>query len=71
MTTMDGLTMKDGRLINDRPVGISGISQAAMLRKANKRKANKQRSITQDIALGIELADDRKEMKQAIKKFLK
>jgi hypothetical protein len=63
---MDGLTMKDGRLINDRPVGISGISQASMLRKANK-----QRSITQDIALGIELADDRKQMKQAIAKFLK
>lgn len=63
---MDGLTMKDGRLINDRPVGISGIAQAAMLRKANK-----QRSLTQDIALGIELADDRKQMKQAITKFLK
>ncbi len=63
---MDGLTMKDGRLINDRPVGISGIAHAAMLRKANK-----QRSATQDIALGIELADDRKQMKQAITKFLK
>lgn len=63
---MDGLTIKDGRLINDRPAGISGIAHAAMLRKANK-----QRSITQDIALGIELADDRKQMKQAITKFLK
>ncbi len=63
---MDGLKMKDGRLINDRPIGISGISQAAMLRKQNK-----QRSLTQDIALGIELADDRKSSKQAIRKFLK
>jgi len=58
--------MKDGRLINDRPVGMTGLAQAAMLRKQNK-----QRSLTQDIALGIELADDRKSAKQAIRKFLK
>tara|TARA_Y100000385_G_C12857093_1_gene535626 strand:- start:604 stop:795 length:192 start_codon:yes stop_codon:yes gene_type:complete len=63
---MDGLKIKDGRLMNDRPIGISGISQAAMLRKQNK-----QRSLTQDIALGIELADDRKSAKEAIRKFLK
>jgi hypothetical protein len=35
------------------------------------RKQNKQRSLTQDIALGIELADDRKSAKEAIRKFLK
>ena len=64
--TMDGLKMKDGRLINDRPVGVTGIAQASMLRKQNK-----QRSLTQDIALGIELADDRKSAKEAIRKFLK
>ena len=63
---MEGLTMKDGRLINDRPVGMTGLAQAAMLRKQNK-----QRSLTQDIALGIELADDRKSAKEAIRKFLK
>ncbi len=63
---MDGLTIKDGRLINDRPVGVSGIAQAAMLRKQNK-----QRSLTQDIALGIELAHDRQSTKQSIRKFLK
>ncbi len=63
---MNGLKMKDGRLINDRPVGMTGLAQAAMLRKQNK-----QRSLTQDIALGIELADDRKSAKQAIRKFLK
>lgn len=58
--------MKDGRLINDRPVGMTGLAQASMLRKQNK-----QRSLTQDIALGIELADDRKSAKEAIRKFLK
>ncbi len=63
---MNGLKMKDGRLINDRPVGMTGLAQASMLRKQNK-----QRSLTQDIALGIELADDRKSAKQAIRKFLK
>ena len=63
---MNGLTVKDGRLVNDRPDGMTGIAQAAMLRKQNK-----QRSLTQDIALGIELADDRKSAKEAIRKFLK
>ena len=63
---MNGLKIKDGRLINDRPVGMTGLAQAAMLRKQNK-----QRSLTQDIALGIELADDRKYAKQTIRKFLK
>jgi hypothetical protein len=63
---MNGLTVKDGRLVNDRPDGMTGLAHAAMLRKQNK-----QRSLTQDIALGIELADDRKSAKQAIRKFLK
>jgi hypothetical protein len=31
--SMGGLRVKDGRLINDRPNGISGIEQAAMLAK--------------------------------------
>ncbi|MDA9302848.1 hypothetical protein N9Q25_00480 [bacterium] len=63
---MDGLTMKDGRLINDRPVGVSGIAHAAQMRKQNK-----QRSLTQDIALGIELASERQEMRKVVTKFLK
>lgn len=32
-----GLTIKDGMLINNRPDGMTGIQQAAMLRKAAKR----------------------------------
>ena len=63
---MNGLTVKDGRLVNDLPDGMTGIAQASMLRKQNK-----QRSLTQDIALGIELADDRKSAKEAIRKFFK
>tara|TARA_Y100000385_G_scaffold286910_1_gene349954 strand:- start:5141 stop:5329 length:189 start_codon:yes stop_codon:yes gene_type:complete len=53
--SMGGLTVKDGRLINDRPSGITGIAQAAMLRKSvqNKEKVNM-------IADGMELAEGRK-----------
>ena len=52
---MGGLTVKDGRLINDRPNGITGISQAAQLRKSvqNAKEVN-------IIADGIELAEGRK-----------
>ena len=35
---MSGLTMKNGRLINDRPCGVTGIQQAADARKARKRE---------------------------------
>ena len=51
----EGLTVKDGRLINDRPVGESGIAQAARLRRNVKR--GNQASI---IAEGIELSEMRK-----------
>lgn len=52
---MGGLTVKDGRLINDRPNGITGIAQAAQLRKSmyNAKKVN-------IIADGMELAEGRK-----------
>ena len=30
---MRGLVVKNGRLINDRPVGTTGIQEAAMIRK--------------------------------------
>jgi hypothetical protein len=33
----DGLTVKDGMLINNRPDGQTGIAQAAQLRKSMKR----------------------------------
>jgi len=55
---MDGLRVKDGRLINDRPEPVSGISKAAALR----RELKSSRSI-RDIAGGIELAEQQKEMR--------
>ncbi len=30
---MGGLTVKDGRLVNDRPIGVSGIAKAVELNK--------------------------------------
>jgi len=53
--SMGGLTVKDGRLINDRPCGVSGIQQAANVRKTlhRARKVNM-------IADGIELAENKK-----------
>lgn len=57
-----GYRVQDGRLVNDAPDLVSGISKAAMMRKEMKS-----RTLTQDIALGIELAEDRKNIKNIIK----
>jgi hypothetical protein len=53
--SMGGLTVNDGRLVNDRPDNVTGIAQAATLRNAVRqaRKVNR-------IAEGIELAESRK-----------
>ena len=54
-----GLYVKDGRLINDRPDGETGIAKAASIKRAvdNDRKVNK-------IAEAIELAEDKKKFKE-------
>jgi|TARA_R110000796_G_scaffold219639_2_gene335683 hypothetical protein len=52
---INGLYVKDGRLINERPDGINGIEQAANLRKMVKY--NKKVDM---IADGIERAEMRK-----------
>tara|TARA_R100000935_G_C2794424_1_gene147502 strand:+ start:237 stop:434 length:198 start_codon:yes stop_codon:yes gene_type:complete len=52
-----GLRVKDGRLINDRPVGKSGLEEAAEIRQMKKRST--QANI---IADGIERAETNKEM---------
>ena len=52
---VDGLYIKDGRLINDRPDGMTGIQRAANMKRAvdNDKKINR-------IAEGIQIAEDRK-----------
>ena len=54
---VDGLYVKDGRLINDRPNGMSGIGKAAAMKRAvdNDKKVNV-------IAEAIELADNKKKI---------
>lgn len=52
--SMGGLTVKGGRLINDRPTNMSGIEQASMLRKTVHRAKK-----VSMIADGIELAEMR------------
>ena len=52
----EGLTVKDGRLINNRPVGESGIAEAARLRRQMKHRYK-----AECIADGIGIAERRKD----------
>jgi len=56
---VNGLYVKDGRLINDRRDGETGIAEASRIRRAvkNDRKINQ-------IAEGIELAENKKNWRQ-------
>ena len=56
---VNGLLVKNGRLINDRQDGQSGIARAASMKRAvtNDRKVNQ-------IAEGIQLAEDKKNFNQ-------
>jgi len=49
---MNGLDVKNGRLINNRPNGISGIQEAAMIKKAVKKMKK-----IEIIADGIKLSE--------------
>ena len=53
----EGLTMKNGRLINNRPDGMTGIAEASRLRQS-VRRAEK----ISMIADGISLAEMRENM---------
>ena len=48
---VEGLYVKDGRLINDRPDGMMGIEKAAKLKKMVKKQDN-----IEQIAQGIQRA---------------
>ena len=52
---MEGLTIKNGRLVNERPIGMTGIQQAANM----KRIIKEDRKIKM-IADGIERAESMK-----------
>lgn len=50
---MSGLTMKNGRLINDRPVGVTGIQQAADARKMRKREEKIEMMVEADVRASL------------------
>jgi len=56
---VQGLFVKDGRLINMRPDGETGIAKAANIKRAvdNDRKINR-------IAEGIQLADNKRKFRE-------
>ena len=58
---MNGLTIKNGRLVNERPDGMTGIQQAANM----KRIIDEDRKIKM-IADGIERAESRKEFRELL-----
>jgi hypothetical protein len=51
----DGLTIKNGRLINNRPNGITGIQEALNIKKS-KKKAEKLQMYSEAVSLGIQKA---------------
>lgn len=55
--SMGGLTVKDGRLINDREVGVTGIAQAARIKKATDRAKK-----IDMIAAGVTIAELREKL---------
>ena len=66
-TTSDfvkGLYVKDGRLINDRSDGVSGIEQASMYRQQMKKQYK-----IDCIADGIERSKEREDMKKNFYSF--
>ena len=53
----DGLTIKNGRLINNRPTGITGIQEAAQI-KSDLKKAKKLEMYSEAVSLGIQKTEN-------------
>ena len=62
---MDGLTVKNGRPVNMRPDGITGIQHAANIKRGRKNAKK-----VEQIAEGVAMADSIREMRTILhKKF--
>jgi hypothetical protein len=59
----DGLTMKNGRLINDRPNGMTGIQEALNIKKTLKR-AEKIQMYSEAVSLGVQKAENVEDMNE-------
>ena len=62
-TNLDGLSVKAGRLINERPNGMTGIQLLAKMKDARKRMDK-----VDMIAEGNEMARMRRDMRDMFKK---
>jgi tryptophan synthase alpha subunit len=58
----DGLTIKNGRLINNRPTGTTGIQEAAQI-KSDLKKAKKLEMYSEAVSLGIQKAKNVEQVK--------
>lgn len=58
----DGLLIKNGRLVNDRPTGITGIQEAIDIKKSMK-KASKLAMYSEAVSLGVQKAELMDELK--------
>jgi len=61
---VNGLYVKDGRLINDRSDGVSGIAEASLYRQQMKKQYK-----IDCIADGIERSKEREDMKKNFYSF--
>jgi hypothetical protein len=59
----DGLTIKNGRLVNDRPNGISGIQEAIQIKK-DLKKSKKLEMYSEAVSLGIQKAKNVEDIKE-------
>lgn len=50
---MSGMTMKDGRLINQMPDGVTGIQRAADARKMRKREDKIEMMVEADVRASL------------------
>jgi tryptophan synthase alpha subunit len=59
----DGLTIKNGRLINNRPNGVTGIQEAVQI-KSDLKKAKKLEMYSEAVSLGIQKAENVEDIKE-------
>jgi tryptophan synthase alpha subunit len=59
----DGLTIKNGRLVNDRPNGMTGIQEALDIKKSLK-KAKKLEMYSEAVSVGIQKAENVEKLKE-------
>lgn len=62
------LTVKNGRLINNRPNGITGIQQAAQIKK-DLKKAEKIQMYSEAVSLGMQKAEAIESLKEKMNGF--